>query len=169
MPDTPLQLGLFEEAVPTAPEESDHDADDGYMAWSIIHRYTRAEALADGTLIDISETASEAGIIYPVAVTAEVWRLIEQIPNAYHWEDVNGRLWDVVWMLRCAIKVPRGYEQLINREDIVVREHPDEIHYKVILHHHETRRSDGELVLKARIGPGDDGEPVMTVMTLDES
>ena len=162
-----MSLGLFDEPVPDLPEEP--EPDDSDMEWSIIHRYTRAQALADGVLVDVTETASEAGIIYPVAVTTEVWRLIEQIPNAYHGEDVNGRLWDVVWMLRCAIKVPRGYEQLINREDIVVREHPDEIHYKVILHHHETRRSEGELVLKARIGPGDQGEPVMTVMTLDES
>jgi len=165
MPDVQrnqLTLGLAE-----APKS--HEDRDGYESWSIIHRYTRAQALADGVLVDVTATASETGIIYPVAVTAEVWRLIEQIPTVYQWEDVRGRLWDVVWMLRCAIKVPRGYEQLIDREELVVREYRDEIHYRLILHHAETAESDGEIVLKAVTGPGDAGEPVITVMTLDES
>ena len=165
MPDVQrhqLTLGLTE-----APEPIEDR--DGYASWSIIHRYTRAQALADGVLVDVTATASETGIVYPVAVTAEVWHLIEQIPTAYPWEDVRGRLWDVVWMLRCAIKVPRGYERLIDREEIVVLAHPDEIHYRLILHHAETAESDGEIVLKAVTGPGDAGEPVITVMTLDES
>ena len=36
----------------------------------LIHRYTRAEAIADGVLIDVSAVAREAGIRYPVALTA---------------------------------------------------------------------------------------------------
>ena len=35
----------------------------------LIHSYTRAEALADGELIDVSATAREAGIRWPVALT----------------------------------------------------------------------------------------------------
>src|SRR5262245_16898089 len=34
-----------------------------------IHRYTRADALREGVLIDVSETAREAGFRYPVALT----------------------------------------------------------------------------------------------------
>jgi hypothetical protein len=37
----------------------------------LIHRYTRADALRDGVLIDASATAKEAGIVFPVALTAE--------------------------------------------------------------------------------------------------
>jgi homospermidine synthase len=72
-------------------------------------------------------------------------------------------------MLRCAIKPPRGYERLIKRDDIVVREDDVEIHYRVIVHHKETVSSDGEIVLKAVSGPGGHGEPVLTIMRTYES
>jgi len=36
----------------------------------LIHRYTRADALRDGVLIDVTATAKEAGFKYPVALTA---------------------------------------------------------------------------------------------------
>lgn len=39
----------------------------------LIHRYTRAEALRDGVLIDVSQTARDAGFRYPVALTAAAW------------------------------------------------------------------------------------------------
>jgi hypothetical protein len=35
----------------------------------LIHRYTRAEAIRDSVLIDVSPVAREAGIRYPVALT----------------------------------------------------------------------------------------------------
>lgn len=38
-----------------------------------IHRYSRADALRDGVLIDVSAVAREAGIRYPVALTRAVW------------------------------------------------------------------------------------------------
>jgi hypothetical protein len=38
----------------------------------LIHRYTRADALRDGALIDVSAVAREAGIRYPVALAALV-------------------------------------------------------------------------------------------------
>jgi hypothetical protein len=37
----------------------------------LIHRYCCADALRDGVLIDVSETAREAGIRGPVAVALE--------------------------------------------------------------------------------------------------
>ena len=35
----------------------------------VIHRYTRAQAIEDGTLVDVTETAREAGWRFPVATT----------------------------------------------------------------------------------------------------
>ena len=35
----------------------------------VIDVYTRAEAIEDGVLVDVTETAKEAGIVYPTAVT----------------------------------------------------------------------------------------------------
>lgn len=151
-----------------APEASERTSGNN-SGWTLIHQYTRAQAIADGMLVDVSDTARELGIIWPVAVTTDVWQLIEQIPAQHSHEDTQGRLWDVLWMLRCAIKPPPSYERLINRDDIVVREDDVEIHYRVILHHKETVSTDGEIVLKAVSGPGDHGEPVMTVMQTYES
>jgi hypothetical protein len=39
----------------------------------VIHRYTRADALRDGVLIDTSPTAREVGIKFPVALMAAAW------------------------------------------------------------------------------------------------
>ena len=36
----------------------------------LIHSYTRADALRDGFLIDVTATAAEAGICWPVALLA---------------------------------------------------------------------------------------------------
>jgi hypothetical protein len=41
----------------------------------LIHCYTRADAIRDGVLNDVSETAREAGIRWPVALTAAASRV----------------------------------------------------------------------------------------------
>ena len=46
----------------------------------LISSYTRAQAIADGQLIDVSEMAREAGIRYPVALTATVWARCVEVP-----------------------------------------------------------------------------------------
>jgi hypothetical protein len=39
----------------------------------LVHRYTRADAIRDGVLVDVSAAAREAGIRYPVVLTRAVW------------------------------------------------------------------------------------------------
>ena len=39
----------------------------------VIYSYTRAQAIEDGVLIDVTRMAQEAGFKYPVAITASVW------------------------------------------------------------------------------------------------
>jgi hypothetical protein len=63
----------------------------------LIHSYTRADALRDGVLIDVSPTAREAGIRYPVAVTRAVWERCVAVPPGVTCQDEAGRLWDVLW------------------------------------------------------------------------
>src|SRR5262249_40620714 len=58
----------------------------------LIHRYTRAQAIADGALIDVSSTAREAGIHYPVALTAAVWQKCVAVPPGVLCQDEAGRL-----------------------------------------------------------------------------
>ena len=50
------------------PSETRHPFDDA----PIVHRYTRADAIRDGVLADVTETAREAGFSIPVAITAAV-------------------------------------------------------------------------------------------------
>jgi hypothetical protein len=115
----------------------------------IILSYTRARAIEDGALVDVSSVAPEAGITFPVAVTASLWAIIEAAPQAYTRRDVEGRLWDVVSLLGRAIGKATGPVS--------------ELSYTVEMPHGEEK----ELRLDAMCGPGDAGESVITVMLPD--
>ncbi len=39
----------------------------------VISSYTRVQALEDGELIDVSKTAKEAGFVFPIAVTRNLF------------------------------------------------------------------------------------------------
>jgi hypothetical protein len=57
----------------------------------VIHHYTRADALRDGVLIDVSPTAREAGILWPVALTWAAWeRCVAVPPKAVCGPDDDG-------------------------------------------------------------------------------
>jgi hypothetical protein len=116
----------------------------------IITTYTRAQAIDDGVLVDVSETACEAGFTVPVALTAGVWACICAIPRRFHGiQSVEGRLWDVLWMGACAARRAKD-------EDI--------LQYDLIMHHGRKTY----FRLKMIIGPGDGAEPVVTILLPDE-
>ena len=118
--------------------------------FEVIHRYTRAEALADGVLVDLSQWAAETGFVVPVACTRSVWEsyIVPSEDTRSMGQSERGRAHDVLFMLFHAIRHT-------NREGSVV-------HYDVGFlmpgSKHETVR------LKAICGPGDRGEPVMTIL-----
>ena len=118
----------------------------------VIHAYTRADALRDGVLIDVSATAREAGIRYPVALTAAVWARCVAVPPGVECQDEAGRLRDVVWMLRVGVQRAGGRVVLFS------------------LHVRNSNRSGTPPLvrLKAVCDPGDQREPVITVMMPDE-
>ena len=68
----------------------------------LIFSYPRSEALEDGVLIDVTETAREAGFRVPVAMTPAAWAACVEIPAGVTCQDEAGRLWDVLTMLRYA-------------------------------------------------------------------
>src|SRR5512135_2686634 len=68
----------------------------------LIFSYTRAQAITDGVLVDVSELAKEAGFRFPVAVTAGVWAECVAVPDGVTGQDETGRLWDVLNVLRFA-------------------------------------------------------------------
>lgn len=124
----------------------------------VIHRYTRAQALADGMLVDVTETAREAGFRVAVALTAAAWG------KAVAWtdadsarqtpQDESGRLWDVVWMAYIAARRASGGCRVPFRVHVVPRG--------------GKATAPGPLTLHMHIGPGDEAEPVITIMNPDE-
>jgi len=69
----------------------------------VIYAYTRAQAIADGVQVDVTKTAKEAGISFPVFLTRAVFDAYVAVPEGVTGQDEAGRLWDLVWMLRFAI------------------------------------------------------------------
>jgi hypothetical protein len=114
---------------------------------ALICVYTRRMAIVDGVLVDVSDTAREAGIIYLVAVTERVFNEIvtPDKRSEAQGQDEAGRLWDVLWMFRRAAAISVESQVLF---DLLV----------VLNGRRETVR------LKAVCGPGDEGEPVVTIM-----
>ena len=70
----------------------------------VIYAYTRSQAVADGFQIEVTKTAQEAGIRFPVFLTRSVYDAYVTVPPDVAGQDEAGRLWDVVWMLRFAIR-----------------------------------------------------------------
>ncbi len=71
--------------------------------WDVVYQYTRSQAIADGFQIEVTKTAQEAGIRFPVFITRGVYEQCVAVPPGVSGQDEAGRLWDVVWMLRFAI------------------------------------------------------------------
>ena len=79
----------------------------------VIYTYTRAHAVADGVQVEVTKTAQEAGIRLPVFLTRTVFDAFVTVPQDVTGQDESGRLWDIVWMLRFAIRRARpGVERI---------------------------------------------------------
>ena len=121
----------------------------------VIYTYTRAQAIEDGVLIEVDATAKEQGFRWPVALTTAVWS------DAVEWTDSDsqkqvhqdqiGRLRDVLCMAVFAIKI--------------TDDGSDQLNFKVYRVPRDGRSEESELIhLKLMVGPGDHGEPVVTIL-----
>jgi hypothetical protein len=121
----------------------------------VIYSYMRKQAIEDGVLIDVSELARETGIKYPVAVTSTVYYeyIVPDDQLIKDGQSVEGRLWDVLWMLR--INAQKNASAIMLFSVLFVMPSGN-----------NTQMAKVEL--KAVCGPGDMGEPVITIMRPDE-
>jgi hypothetical protein len=143
----------------------------------IIDTYTRRQAIEDGVLVQLSgpgyqgdawipEMLKEAGFNYPVAMTTTAFvRCVTPIDGENErlapCQDIQGRLWDVLWMLRCAIRSIRNPASIADFSLRVVPNVPEND-----AKDHPPR---AQLVhLKSVCGPDDDGEPCLTIMLSEE-
>jgi hypothetical protein len=69
----------------------------------VIYAYTRAHAVADGFQVEVTKTAQEAGIRFPVFLTRTVYDAYVTVPPDVTGQDEAGRLWDILTMIRFAI------------------------------------------------------------------
>jgi Family of unknown function (DUF6573) len=120
--------------------------------FEVISKYSRLQAIADGMLIDVSEMARQAGIRYPVTLTTAVWAKCVKVPDGVVGQDQNGRLWDVLVILAHEAHHSRG----------------DTLHFAVHVRNDNRDATPPLVSLKAICGPGDNAEPVITVMFPDE-
>jgi hypothetical protein len=117
-----------------------------------ISTYTRAQAIEDGVLVDVTETAEEAGFRFPVAMTRAAWEDCvswnEDDNKRQTYQDEQGRLWDVLWMASVAARRNSG----------------SEVRFQLYRVPRGGRGVRPRLVtLQMLCGPGDEGEPVITI------
>lgn len=120
----------------------------------VLSRYSRQQAIEDGVLVDVSAMAREAGFAYPVALTSAVHSAYVRVPRGVRGQDEAGRLWDILWMMRVNLRslAPGTCEFL----------------FKLHVRNDNRERTPPLRTLKAVCGPGDELEPVITVMMPDE-
>ena len=126
----------------------------------LILAYSRARAIADGTLIDISTTAAEAGFSVPTALTAAAFSECvewtdDDADGSKFYQDQSGRLWDVVYL--AAMKARR-----------LANQNTEEVLYELRVVPRPGQHRPELRTLKLVIGPGDNSEPVATIMLPDE-
>lgn len=108
-------------------------------------RYSRAQALADGALIDVSSVSKQVGYKVPVAVTELVWTFLAPSErDRRHGQTLHSRLRDVLE----ALKRSAEYVEALIRFDVDI----------VDLGDRRTWR------LQAIISVDENGEPTVTIM-----
>ena len=140
----------------------------------VVFTYTRAQAVADGVQVEVTKTAKEAGISFPVFLTRTVFDAYVAVPDGVSGQDEAGRLWDVCWMLRFAIIRSRSHGDrvpvaLYVRNDNH-RAKPGADRLPVALYVRNDNRAAKLVKLVATCGPLDidDPQPAITVMMPDE-
>lgn len=128
------------------------------MIDELIYSYSRAEALDDGLLIDVSRLADEVGFRVPVAISSACWAKYVAVPPELNGiKDESGRVCSILWILHLAVKSPRHGRS----ED--VHASPDICWFE--LNFQNSPDVPAKLVtLKSVCHSGDAMEPVITIM-----
>ena len=120
----------------------------------MIFEYTRAQAIADGVLIDLTSCfPSDTRMFkWSLACTSTVWNLIESAAAAEDLETPDVYVWDLAYMAFNAIKAlgNTGSDRLLFKITLPLCENGTEHRLKLVC------------------GPDDEGEPCLTIMRIDE-
>jgi hypothetical protein len=129
-------------------------SDSSSLVGDLIYSYTRQQALTDGVLVDATSLAREAGFVFPVALTETLYHsyIVPALDLVTEGQSIQGRLWDLFFVLRFAIAKARNADTILF----------------TVLFLMSPGATPVPIDLKAICGPGDDGEPVLTVLLPDE-
>jgi len=116
----------------------------------IVSTYTRAQAIEDGVLVDLMQNELEAvcrqHFKYPIACTITVFQIMQKaVENPRYCNDYASILHDMLWMSRT---VSRWVDEQTRNFRIIIQGAGRQRYYdfKIVCH------------------PGDQGEPVLTIM-----
>lgn len=117
--------------------------------WNLIYAYTRSQAIEDGVLVDVTEQAKAIGFKLHTVVTDHLFHGYVEPPAGLEGEgqSVTGRLHDLMVLALFAAR------KAVNT---------DRVTFKVDFLMAPGRKETVEVI--AHIGPGDNGEPVLTIM-----
>lgn len=120
--------------------------------WGLVdpdqQRKARRDAIDDGDLIEITRMGREIGIAFPLAVSARAAQSMVPFPNIPQ-ETVSENLWDTLHAFRDKASTTTA----------------EEFEFQASLYQNGLVPT---LTFKATVSPGDDGEPVITIMMPDE-
>lgn len=135
----------------------------------IISSYTRAEAIADGTLRDITPHSIAHNIRYPVAFTEAVWNSYVEFDRealAGLGQSMGGRICEILVSFSLASRKADGACDVTFRTILALPDRGDwQINEDVPpAAAGVTRETHRVVTLRAVCGPGDDPNPVITIM-----
>ena len=118
--------------------------------WNVIYSYTRAQAIEDGVLIDITADAQAHGFKVHTVITDNLYRQYVEVPTGLdrsYGQSSAGRLHDLLTLAMFAARSSKG---------------TDRVYFKVSFLMGPGRSETVDII--AHIGPGDNAEPVLTIM-----
>lgn len=117
--------------------------------WNVIYSYTRAQAIADGVLVDVTEAATAVGFKVHTVLTATLYHGYVVPPAGLEGEgqSVSGRLHDLLTMALFAARACKG---------------TDRVYFKVSFLMAQGRSTTVDII--AHIGSGDTPAPILTIM-----
>lgn len=125
----------------------------------VISTYTRAQAIADGVLVEAGSLVKEHIFKWPVALTSAAWTdcvaWSDDDSEEQVYQDQSGRLYDVLYMASYEIRNSNGSG--------------DQMLFQLFRVPRDGKSMEAEIVtLKLIVGPGDNGEPVITITLPNE-
>lgn len=133
-------------------QQDNNPADLSELFGEVIHSYTRAQAVEDGMLVNFSDPESDTATVchqhykYPVACTSAVFGIMQKaVENPRYCNDYAGVLHDMLWM-------SRNHGRQLDTATVL---------FQVIIQGAERCKYH---TFKLMVGPGDNLEPVITIM-----